>query len=637
MTSISEPVLTLPSEEFIRTALKQANPNVLRIALYHQTQDPELTDIPVSTYKLRGGALAIPVIPREVHEKIRDKAFAYLSGGTVPKPNPDLDETRNLLEIYSGNKPSESELHWAFEELGFDDFPRSADWSSPPSKDKLRNNSVTIIGSGFSGLAMAVQLEHLGIPYRILERRSSLGGTWFLNDYPEARVDVPSFSYQYKFEKDYPWKSYFAPQPELLEYAEHIADKYGIKQHIRFNTHLESARWDEIEKVWHLQIAEDDGVETLTSRFVISASGLFSTPKLPDIPGIDSFQGKMFHTTDWDHSYDLRNKRIALIGTGSTGTQLARSLAKDAKRLTVFQRSANWVTPIQGYHAQIGEELQWLMRAMPGYRAWFTYLNASAEYAGQDLHELDQEWIDNGGKINAANQNLREVLTDFIREKTQSKPELFEQCLPDHSPMSRRLVIDNEWYDTLVRDNVDLVSGGIQQITGDSLIDDQGHSHPADLIVLSAGFTVQNYLWPVSFTGRDGVSLESLWAKDGARAFKGLTMPDFPNLFVIYGPNAQARAGSFHSVVEALSRYIGQMLVHAIESDQPCIEVKQQRFLDYNQALNAAHKKLIWEHEQGGGGYYVNEHGRSAVLMPWRWHDFYQMIRTPDFENYRFS
>ncbi|MBU3003903.1 flavin-containing monooxygenase [Paraglaciecola arctica] len=634
----SEQITESSRDSYIRKAVNAASIGALRIALYHQTQDPFLAEMPVSEQPVRGGALTNYVVPREYHQEIRDKAFEFLRNNTQMKPAPTLEEAENLMTLYSGKKPTPQELDFGVEELAFEGFSRKAQWQQQPSKEQIAKYSVTIIGAGFSGMCAAIQLQQLGIAYRIIERHPEVGGTWHVNDYPEARVDVPTFLYQYKFEKSYAWKSFFAPVDELRNYSDYIADKYGIRSHTSFNTKLLSSTWDEDQSKWVLELEDGSGKkETLISNFVISATGVFGTPKLPDIPGIEKFQGKMFHTTQWDHDFDYQGKKVALIGTGSTGTQLSRAIASKASQFTIFQRTPNWVTPIKGYHAEIPEETQWMFDNMPGYLNWFIYTNYFSELNMQDLQELDPQWINNGGKVNQKNQQLRETLTAFIKSKVGHKEGLFEKLVPDHSPLSRRLVIDNEWYDTLVRDNVQLVADGIQQITEDGIIDSKGQKHEVDLIVLGAGFKVSKYLWPVRYQGRNATSIEDMWKTDGARAYKGVSMPNFPNFFMIYGPNAQARAGSFHSVVECLTRHISELIASTVEQDATTIEVKEAAYCDYNAKMDKAMSKLLWEDEQGGGSYYVNEHGRSGLNMPWRLHEFCQMIKEADVEQYDFD
>lgn len=621
---------------FVQNAVNAASINALRIALYHQTRDPELAAMRVEERAVRGGALVAYSVAKEHHDEIRAKAVEYLLNKPEARPDPTKDEAIELMTLFSGQAPTASQADYGYEDLGFDELPRKAEWHKPVDQSKLNDFKITIIGSGISGIAAAVQLENLGLDYQILERHADIGGTWFVNDYPEARVDVSTFLYQYKFEKNYPWKSFYATQAELHDYLNHIVDKYGIRSKIRTNAELKTATWNEQSKQWDLTLSADGQTENTACNALISATGLFGTPNLPDIEGIESFEGALFHSTAWDHDFDYRGKRVALIGTGSTGSQLSRDLAEKAGHLTIYQRTANWVTPVEGYRDEVSTEKRWLLDNMPGYHNWYVYASYIAELQGQDLQVIDPDWVANGGRVNARNTALEKALTAYIRYKVGDRDDLFEKLLPPYPPMARRLVVDNGWYDTVIRDNVELISGGITKITPTGIVDQDGNEQAFDLIVLGAGFKVSKYLWPVRYTGRDGKTLEELWSADGARAYMGMTMPNFPNFFMFYGPNAQARAGSFHSWVEVLSRYIGSLLVELIESDSQAIEVRESAFEDYNQRMNQEMKSILWEQE-GIGGYYVNKHGRSDVNMPWNMHQFYGLVREPKMDDYRLA
>ena len=621
-------------ESLVRNAVNEANVGVLRVALYHETKDPKLAAIPAIEWPIRGGALMAFSIPREDHDYVREKAIDYLLSGKRPAPPPTREESAALMKMFTGKDQSAEAVDYGYEELAFEEIPRDATWSKKPSSQVLDNFSVTIVGAGFSAIAAAIQLDRLGIKWRIIERHRDLGGTWHINNYPEARVDVSTFLYQYKFEKNYPWESFYAPRDELQKYANFIVDKYNLRDRMTFNTKLTEAAWDEESHRWNIVIQNQDGdLEQISSNAIISASGLFNTPKLPDIPGIKNYQGKMFHTTAWDHDFDYTGKRVALIGTGSTGLQLARGVAERAGRLTVFQRTASWVTPVKGYRSKISDGKRWLLDNMPGYNNWFVYLNYYAELQMQDFQEVDPDWVASGGRVNEKNAIFTEALKSLIRQKVGDRDDLYEKLVPDVVPMARRLVIDNDWYETVQRENVTLETGGIAEITENGIRTKDGVEHPFDLIVLSAGFDVSRYLLPADYRGVDGVTLGDLWDKDGARAFKGITLPGFPNFFMMYGPNGQARIGSFHSWAENFSRYIAGLLVHALEKGGDAIVVSRKAYDDYNGAMDEAMKGLLWETETGNG-YYVNKHGRSGVNMPWSVHHFYSMIKDIDPENY---
>lgn len=634
---------TVPSlgdadEAFVLQALEHANLNVLRMALYQQTRDPDLAAMKVVKFGRPGSPFMFSVVHKNHDEEIKKKALAYLMDRPLKiPPAPSKEETGKMMELFQGEELDATDKEFGWEDLALEGFPRQAEWRNKPSQEVIDKFKVTIIGAGFSGLVAAIQLEHLGIPYRIIERQAGLGGTWFLNDYPEARVDITSFLYQFKFEKSYPWKSHFATQGELLEYIDYIVDKYGLRDKIALNTALEDARWDEAKKQWVLQIKHPDGSqETIQSNAVMSCSGLFSTPRLPEIPGIEDYQGEMFHTTNWNHDYDLTGKNVAIIGTGSTGTQLTRNVAAKAGHLTIYQRTPNWVTAIPGYRNRVADEKRWLLDNMPGYASWFSYSHHVSQLQMQAFHQIDRDWQAKGGKINEKNDQLREGLTAYVRKKVGDRDDLFEKLIPDFAPISRRLVVDNGWYDSLLRDNVELEANGIKTFTKDGIISQDGTERKFDTVVLGAGFKVSQYLWPVQYVGRDGRQLQDLWGKDGARAHLTMTLPGFPNFFMLYGPNAGVRAGSFHTWVEIFSRYVCNLITETIESGSGSIEVKEEAYQNYNDMLDTEMSKMLWEEEKGGGGsYYVNEFGRSGVNMPWTLQNFFNLVKEPDVSEYQ--
>lgn len=626
---------------FIERAVAGATPNALRLALYQQTGDPRLAAMSVSRVPVQGGALTALRLDRADEEALRTIAVEHLLDGVTKQRQPSKDETAELYRHFTGDEPTETELHWAYEDLAFDDYPRDATWTDGPPDGALDDFHVTIVGAGFSGIAFGIQLDRLGIPYRIIEKRDGVGGTWHINDYPQARVDVPSRMYQYRFVKNYPWKSYFATGAELKDYLALVIDRYDLAPKISLETELTSATWDDVEQRWDLVLNGPDGeVEQLHSNVVISCVGLFNRPNLPDIDGLDEFAGAMFHTTSWDHDVDYSDKRVALIGTGSTGSQLMPEVAERAGHLTVYQRTPNWVNPVAGYKAEVPDHEQWLLDTLPGYWNWLNLATSLDELELQQLQVMDPEWVAAGGRVNEHNDRFARRLVDFMEKKVDD-PELAAKLVPPYAPLARRLVIDNGFYDALTRDDVDLVTESIQCITADGIrsIDpatDEPVDRAFDLIVLGSGFRVGEYLWPVEYTGRAGATLEQQWKTDGARAHLGLTMPNFPNFFCIYGPNGQARGGSFHSWATSFARYIGGLLVHLIEGGHRSIEVRREVFERYNDAMDAEHRNILWEHE-GVGGYYVNEHGRSGVNMPWTQQEYYEMIRVPDPDDYVFG
>lgn len=616
---------------FVKKVIDGAEPNVLRLALLQLTGDPKLAAMKVVREPRRGGALMSPVLTPEDALVLKRQAFSMLSAGAIPEPAPVSPvEIRRLLEIYANSPLTDDEYRIAYEELGLEDFPRDVKWRHKPAPAVLRNFRVVVVGSGLSGLAMGVSLSRLGIPYTIIEKLDGVGGTWLRNTYPGVRVDTSCLTYQFKFEKNYPWSEYFPTQAELRQYMIHIADKYGITQNIRFNTELIRATWDEQGAKWNLVLKKpDSSEETIEANVVVSAAGLFGRASLPDIPGINQYKGRILHTTDWDHGYDYAGKRIALIGNGSTGTQLMPSVAEKAKSVTAFQRTPQWIGPMENHRQPISSETRWLFDNVPLYWNWYCYAAFFNLCHMQYVQENDPEWKKKGGLVSEGNDRLREVLTDYIHRKLAGRPDLIAKSIPRYAPLARRLVVDNGWYDALLRDNVELVTTGIQHFTESGIVDCAGAARHFDMIILSTGFEVSKYLHPVEYRGRNGMLLEKAWEDDGPRSYLGVTMPGFPNFFMLYGPGSQARAGGLPSWMEVWTRYILEHVVRMVETGGSSIEVRQEVFDTYNESVDAHARDLVWETD-GKGGYYVTREGRSFVNQPWRIYKYHAALASPD-------
>ena len=619
-------------------ALELADANALRLAIYQQTADPELLAMPVHTVRRVGSAFAYTALAPEDDKRVREKAFEFLSKPGGPQRGaPARPEAAKMMAAFTGKSLSAADVGYAWEDMDFEPFARGAVWDVRPPQEVLDRYGVVIIGAGFSGLLAAIQMKRLGLKFRIIERQAGAGGTWFLNDYPEARVDVPSMLYQYKFESDYKWKSYFATQAELLDYVDHIIRKYDLADAISTDTKVLSAQWSDERAKWRIELEGPRGHERFDIDFLISASGQFSTPRLPDIEGIEDFRGAMFHTTNWDHAFDYGGKRVAVIGNGSTGSQLLRGVAARASHVTVYQRTPNWITRTPGYRDEVPAETHWLFERLPDYRRWVIFGLHAAQLQIDGLHDLDPEWRAQGGLISEKNDNFRESLQRYIRRQIGDDEALCESLTPNYAPLARRLVVDNDWYQTLKLDHVELKCGAIQRMTETGIVSDDGTERAFDLIVLGAGFDVERFLWPAEYVGRNGKTPSALWEKDGARGYLALMLPGFPNFAMMYGPNAGILSGSFHSWIENYTRYFSKLITTTIERGARSFELKRSAFDEYNVRLDQALKKKLFEAENGGGGYYINSHGRPGVSMPWTLQEFYQMIRAPNLDDYTFD
>lgn len=631
-------------KEFLRSCLEEADANSLRVALCQIAHYPNLEAMRVKKVDINGGAVIDYVLDANDQDTVRQMAFEFLlsrqQDSDPPLLHPSKTEASRLMDLYS-DVPMKSDGGMSFdydegyEELAFEDFPREVEWTTGHPPPSVKEWKVIVIGAGISGIAAAIALKRLGIPFEVVERQQGVGGTWLQNNYPNVRVDSPAFSYQYRFTKTYKWKEHFPSGAKVLQYLETVAADHEITQHLHFGQEVTSAVWDEETSKWELILTSKTigrSSEKTTCNAIISASGLFSTPKVPDIPGLESFKGPIFHTSRWDHSIPIEGKKVALIGTGSTGTQLAPALAGTAQHLTVYQRTPMWIVPFDLFRSPVTDNFHWLCDNIPFYWNWYCYGNFFKSLNFNTLQGLDQEWIAQGGSINKRNDSVRKALTEYIAKSFQERPDLAAKMMPNSAPLVRRMIVDNGFYEAVKRPNVDVVDGSIKRITETGIETAEGRHREFDIIALGSGFKVDRYLWPVQYIGRGGTTLEEAWQKDGARSYLGMAMPNYPNLFTMYGPNHQPRAGSFHSFSEKWARYAVTGIVGMIERGLKSMEVKKDVFEEYNARLDAATQTLLWETE--GNGYFVNKHGRQGVNMPWTNGEYHHWIKELNFQDF---
>jgi len=627
---------------FIDRALDDADLNALRLALYQATGDESLLELPLKTVPMYGGALMQTVVADEAVATLRARATEFLTNkpADFTEVGPTDPELRRMYEAFRNEELSDRSWAYRRDLAAFDDHPRLAQWTgAEPSIPE--GFHVAVIGAGFGGIAAAVQLEHLGIPYTVYERRSELGGTWSINAYPDVRVDTTNFLYQFFFEKNYPWTEYFARAGEVREYLQHVAKKYGVLEHISFDSDVKEASFDAESGRWTIDAVIDGRPHTLTANAVVSASGLFATPKHLEVPGIEDFGGEIVHTAECTGQEQLEGRNVAIIGNGSTGVQMLSQVRSRARSVGVFQRTPQWISPRERYGEAIAPETRWLLDTMPYYWNWYCYSIATLRLGGQVLQEPDPEWQAAGGLVNRANDSYREGLTAYVKAKLGDRPDLWKKLIPTHAPMARRLIVDNNWYASLLEDNVELVTDTIERFTPTGIRTADGKERSYDLVFTATGFATQKYLWPTAYRGLNGETLEDRWRDPeggGPRAYLSLTVPDFPNLFIMYGPNSQNRSGSLIVWMETWARYAAQGLVALIEGGHRYLTVRRDVFEDYNQRLDEAMLSLIW-YDPGSSdrNYYVNEFGRQQVNVPWRLEEYHRLLERFDPDDYHFA
>lgn len=618
---------------FLRRAVEASDLAALRAALYQGTRDAELAALgPVATL---GEADRARLVDRAVH-----LLETRLDG--IERRVPSDPEIRELMDLVLGVPTRDEHFEVRRNFLRFTPFPFQ--YERPEgSAEAPEGFEVAIIGAGLAGIAAAVQLERLGIPYTVYERGPEVGGTWSTHKYPDIRVDTLSITYEFSFDDVHPWTEYFARGEEVRSYIESIAKKYGAFEHIRLGHDLEHARFDEARSVWRLRFRRPDGgrVER-EANAIISAAGLFSKPKLPDIPGVDVFEGRIVHPTQWTQDLDVRGKRVAVIGNGSSGVQLLAPVAAEADHVAVFQRTPQWISPRPNYGRPVEPEVRWLIDHLPGYWNWCRYTSIIGLMTWhEDYLVPDPAWEAQGGHITRKSEELRGFLIDYIRSQIGDRPDLLEKLVPDYAPMVRRPVVDNGWYRALTRDDVDLVTSPIARLTATGIETADEKHHEVDLVVFATGFEIDKFLWPAEYRGEGGLSLRDFWAPESPRAYLGMMAPHFPNFFMLYGPNSQPVSGgiSLPSWFQIWAAWIAQCLQILFDEGHARVAVSEKAFEDYNARLDAegAGMAFIQDTRSVARNYYVGAEGRLLVSNPYETAELYAMQKAPNREDLEFE
>lgn len=623
----------------IAAALESASIPTLMMSLIHITGDTSILEGPIRPKQAVLGELQGYLSADEMAE-VRRRALAVLAayrvGGCVQPPTPAPETIHAMMSFMVGQEVPVEYVPMMMEEMALDG--RDARATTPAANPRAAECGfrVIIIGAGMSGLLAAIRLEEAGIPYSVIEKNEAVGGTWYENTYPGCRVDIANHFYCYSFEPNHDWSEFYSQQQELRAYFERCADKYGVRRHIRFNTEVVRARFDTASGLWKTTLRRSDGSEeSIEANVLISGVGQLNRPLIPEFLGMSSFRGPAFHSARWEHQHDLRGARVAVIGTGASALQLVPELAKVAAKLFVMQRSPAWMFPNPSYHRRVSDRTKWLLKHVPYYARWYRFL---LFWPGSDglLPSLivDPEWPHQDRSVNAANEQARIFFTDYIRQEVGDDPELFAKAVPSYPPFGKRMLQDNgSWLVTLKRDNVELVTESIREIRADAIVCDDGRCHEVDVIVFATGFHANKFLWPMEIVGSSGVSLNEVWGDD-PRAYLGITVPDFPNLFCLYGPATNlAHAGSiiFHS--ECQVRYVMGCIQAILDGEFASIECKREVHDEYNRRLDAALGQTVWAHP-GMTSWYKNKEGRVTTTSPWRLVDYWKWTKAPDLEDF---
>lgn len=631
------------SDEVIAAALTDVSVPALMCSLVHMTGDPKW--IRGSVTPRIGAAFDIQCgIPPDDQDRVRRAALpeigAYRDHGCQPVDLPH-DVLQEMME-FLGRRPVGGSLAGLFfDDMQFEGGDTNAvTWGADLAESVRRDSPVVVIGAGMGGILAGIRLKQAGLPFVILEKNPGPGGTWWENSYPGARVDIGSHQYCYSFEPGDHWSEFYCQQPELRQYFVSIVEKYGLAAHCRFNTKVESVTWDADRDVWVVRSTSSDGPgDVYEGRFVISAVGSLNIPRLPEIAGMDSFSGPSFHSARWPEDLDLRGLRFALVGAGASGFQIAPTIAPQVDRLTIFQRTAQWIIHNPLYHSAVPAGDRWALRHLPFYGRWYRFIMTFAGIAaGMEPYRIDPSYDDpTHHSVNETNAQRAGALLGWMKSMIADRPDLEDKVVPDYPALGKRVLQDNGSYlRCLQLPNVELVRTAIDHIESDCVVTADGTRYPADVICYATGFRHNDFI-PFDVVGRGGAKLREKWG-DEPTACLGITVPEFPNLFMVYGPGTNLAAGAslfYHAEFQV--HYAMDAIRQTLVSGATSCEVKPEAHREYALRYQDEIAQMVWSHPSIRHSHYKNPSGRVFTLSPWPLDRYWEETRELDRSDYVFS
>jgi cation diffusion facilitator CzcD-associated flavoprotein CzcO len=478
---------------------------------------------------------------------------------------------------------------------------------------------VVIVGTGFSGLGMAIQLKKAGRDdFVVLEKAHDVGGTWRDNTYPGCACDIQSHMYSFSFEQNPDWTRSYSPQQEIWDYLRRVTEKYHVREHIRFGTEMTSARWDAEDKRWHLRARNGDEYVT---RFLVSGIGALHIPQIPELPGLPDFKGETFHSATWNHDYDLRGKRVAVLGTGASSIQFVPEIAPEVQSLTLFQRTPPWIMPKPDF-------------AIPGWaKRLFRAVPATQRVFRDAIYWLlEARAIGFNGRPGV--MKLAERIAKRHMARQIADPELRRKLTPKYTMGCKRVLVSNDYFPALARDNVQVVTSGVAQVREHSVVAADGTEHEVDAIIFGTGFHVTDAFDYLDVVGINGVNLAKQWQNQGIQTHKGITVSGFPNLFFLLGPNTGLGHNSVVFMIESQIRYVAEAIGIVERSRAGALNVRPEVQDEFNEQIQRKLARGVWS--QGGcDSWYLDAMGVNRTVWPgytWRYWLETRKVDPADFE-----
>jgi 4-hydroxyacetophenone monooxygenase len=633
MTATTEPSsLTdgAPDPEVLRTQLRQADPGVLVAVLVQLTGDTSAIEryAPKIDYVSDPPEQAGRTDPLTA-EALADEIVSAL-GRVRPSdaPAPDDRETFvRLLPVVLGDDVADEQVDLLLEQGGFRPSAPTLPRTTPTSP----TTTMAIVGAGLAGIAVALAAAEEGVQFQLFDRNDEVGGTWLTTTYPGIGVDTPSAYYSLSRDVNSDWSSYYPQGAEYQAYLVALADKHDLRSHIRFGTEVQALWWDEGRQEWELRSRTADGTERVDyARVVVTAAGYLNRPRFPELKGRDTFAGVSVHSAQWDPALDLTGKRVAVIGAGCTAVQIVDACVDEVEHLTVFQRQPHWVAPRRRLSDDVPEHRRYLGRVLPFYSKWHrvkTYwATADNNYP---IILQDPEWSKDHLSICPANDVLLQLCLDYIDRTFGAGTELARKVTPDFAPYGKRIIRDpGGYYAALTRAHVDVEASEPAEVNAQGIVTAEGRQIELDVIIYATGYHL-DFLSTVDIRGREGKTLADEWG-DSPRAYRGGTVPGFPNLFITSAPNYSPGHGAGANFsMEVLAHYIFECLQLMALRGATTMEVTQHAYEDYVARIDEAMQDTVWCHTPNAHTYYRSGSGRVVVATPYRLVDLWRQHRAP--------
>lgn len=502
-----------------------------------------------------------------------------------------------------------------------------------------RDVEVLVVGAGISGIAAAWRLQEAGVPFTWIEGSHTVGGTWWKNRYPGVRLDTPTYGYSFSFAQRTDWPHQFAQGHEVLEYLEETFARAGwTRDRVELETHLLRAVFDEGSGTWSATTRTADGSEqTRTFTAIMTGVGQLDHPFVPEYPGQDTFTGVQMHSQEWDDSVDLAGKRVAVVGTGASAYQIVPAIVDAVEQLHVFQRSAPWMLPAPTYHAPMSDAATWLHAKVPHYGHWFRLWVTAGGIDGR-LHmaRAEEGWAGAPLSVSAENEAFRQAVVRRYEEQYADRPDLLKIAIPTYPPSAKRMLRDNGvWARALMSPRTGVVTNGIDHFVPGGIVTGDGETLDVDVVIWATGFRPSDYLDPIEIVGRGGREIHDYWGGD-AKGFAGITVPGFPNLFMLLGPNTGGVVGgALHFMIERAAEYGVKAVRELLERDAKALDLRQEALERHIAWVDAENRRMTWG-QPYVKTWYQNRFGRVSQVWPFRTSEYWRITEHVDADDYEF-